>query len=545
MNRGYGYYITAYGIACKHGFKGTEKEWLASLKGKNGDPVLWKAQYNTYEELIAEHPTGKEGDCYLVGTFLYWWNTETLKWDNAGSWQGPPGEKGDKGDTGERGPKGDAFSYEDFTEDQLESLTGPQGETGPQGPEGPQGPTGTQGPIGPQGPEGPKGEKGDTGTGLDILGTYSSLEELRESVTDAKQGDMYNVGVEPPYTIYMWDTTRVPDFYSQGDLQGPTGATGPQGPKGDKGDPFTYEDFTQEQLQGLTGPAGPPGEKGETGLQGPQGPEGQQGPQGPQGETGPQGPQGPKGDPGSLTIEEVISVLTDLYFPVGTPVFSTINVDPGTRIPNTTWVRASQGKAIFGVDEDDEKFNEGGKSGGNKTVNLQHLHGTKSHALTENEMPNHYHTVGSHRHPVDITTDSDTHQHSLEHTHNDSFSVGSSGAHTHPVGNGSTRISLDGGSGNYWLNQWQGDKGSTITYVSAFQSGAHTHPLNGSVNPYYGSTAGYIHNHSVDGYTGYAAPTTGYVGGGASHTHGDTENALGDVDITGPYYTMYVWVRIA
>jgi hypothetical protein len=42
-----------------------------------------------------------------------------------------PGPKGDKGDTGEvgpvgpQGPKGDAFTYEDFTSEQLEALRGP------------------------------------------------------------------------------------------------------------------------------------------------------------------------------------------------------------------------------------------------------------------------------------------------------------------------------------------------------------------------------------------------------------------------------------
>ena len=35
-----GYYITAYGIAVKHGFIGTEEEWLASLKGDGGEPVV-------------------------------------------------------------------------------------------------------------------------------------------------------------------------------------------------------------------------------------------------------------------------------------------------------------------------------------------------------------------------------------------------------------------------------------------------------------------------------------------------------------------------
>ena len=38
------------------------------------------------------------------------------------------GPKGDKGDPGERGEKGDAFTYEDFTAEQLEGLRGPKGD---------------------------------------------------------------------------------------------------------------------------------------------------------------------------------------------------------------------------------------------------------------------------------------------------------------------------------------------------------------------------------------------------------------------------------
>lgn len=47
MNTGswHGYYITAYGIAVKHGFSGTEEEWLKSLKGEPGDPVI--CRYNS------------------------------------------------------------------------------------------------------------------------------------------------------------------------------------------------------------------------------------------------------------------------------------------------------------------------------------------------------------------------------------------------------------------------------------------------------------------------------------------------------------------
>lgn len=92
--------------------------------------------------------------------------------------KGPKGDKGDtgsqgpKGDTGSQGlqgPKGDAFTFEDFTPEQLASLKGPKGDTGLQGPIGPKGDKGDTGAQGPQGekgdigPQGPQGEKGDIG----------------------------------------------------------------------------------------------------------------------------------------------------------------------------------------------------------------------------------------------------------------------------------------------------------------------------------------------------------------------------------------------
>ena len=154
---------------------------------------------------------------------------------------GAPGKDGAKGDTGAQGPKGDAFTYADFTAEQLEALRGPQGLQGEIGPAGP------QGEIGATGPQGPKGDTGTAG---------------KDGAAGAK-GDKGDTGE-----------------------QGPQGVQGIQGPKGDTGD---------------TGPQGPQGEKGDTGATGPQGPTGATGatgPQGPQGETGPTGPQGPKGDTG-------------------------------------------------------------------------------------------------------------------------------------------------------------------------------------------------------------------------------------------------------
>ena len=399
-----GYYLTAYGIAVKHGFSGTEEQWLESLKGEQGDPVTWKGQYDSLEALRQAHPAGERGDAYLVGSHLYWWDPAagaSGDWADAGSIQGPQGEAGPTGPTGPQGPQGELGPMgpqgplgeagptgplgptgpqgdlgptgptgpqgrqgETGPAGALGPTgpTGPQGETGPTGPQGPQGelgptgptgprgetgptgptcpqgpqgeigptgPTGPQGDLGPTGPAGPAGEtgptgpqgiqgapgptgptgpqgetgptgpagpRGETGTGLDILGTYGSLEELRGAVVSPGQGDMYNVGAAAPYTIYLWDATTPPgDWVSQGQLQGPVGETGPTGPEGPAGP--TGPQGPQGEV-GATGPTGPQGEAGPTGPQGDLGPTGPTGPQGSAGETGPTGPAGEAGPTG-------------------------------------------------------------------------------------------------------------------------------------------------------------------------------------------------------------------------------------------------------
>lgn len=80
-----------------------------------------------------------------------------------------------KGEKGDQGEKGDAFTYADFTPEQLAALKGekgdkgdageqgPQGIQGEQGPQGPAGADGAQGPAGEQGPQGEPGAKGDKG----------------------------------------------------------------------------------------------------------------------------------------------------------------------------------------------------------------------------------------------------------------------------------------------------------------------------------------------------------------------------------------------
>lgn len=53
-----GYYLTAYGIAVKHGFRGTEEEWLSSLKGKPGAAA--ELRYNKNAKAIEWRPEGSD-----------------------------------------------------------------------------------------------------------------------------------------------------------------------------------------------------------------------------------------------------------------------------------------------------------------------------------------------------------------------------------------------------------------------------------------------------------------------------------------------------
>lgn len=68
---------------------------IQGAKGEDGTSVTILGSYDTLAELEADHPTGTEGDAYLVNGDLYVWNGSS--WENVGQ------IKGDKGDTGATG----------------------------------------------------------------------------------------------------------------------------------------------------------------------------------------------------------------------------------------------------------------------------------------------------------------------------------------------------------------------------------------------------------------------------------------------------------
>lgn len=115
------------------------------------------------------------------------------------------GEKGEKGDTGEVGPKGD---------------TGERGEKGEQGDKGEQG---------------PQGERGEDGTGICILGSYQSAEELRAEHPAGTAGDAYMIDGN----LYVWSATDG-NWIDAGNIKGEDGYTPIKGK-----DYFTDADKTE------------------------------------------------------------------------------------------------------------------------------------------------------------------------------------------------------------------------------------------------------------------------------------------------------------
>ena len=324
---------SAYQIAVEKGFEGDEVAWLASLKGAQGE----QGPQGIQGEIGPQGPEGKQGPQGEQG--IQGVQGPAGEQGEIGP-TGPQGPQGVQGPAGEKGDKGDAFTYDDFTPDQLAALKGPKGDAGEQGPQGIQGEVGPQGPQGIQGevgPQGPAGEKGADGTSVNIAGSVATVDDLA-TITEVAKGDGYIVEANGHLHVYNGVT-----FVDAGSIKGPKGdkgEAGPQGPAGEAGPQGPEGKQGPKGDPGEAGPQGPAGEKGATGAdgksayqiavekgfegdetawlaslkgakgeQGEAGPEGKQGPQGIQGEVGPagaqgiQGIQGPAGEQGAQGIQ--------------------------------------------------------------------------------------------------------------------------------------------------------------------------------------------------------------------------------------------------
>ena len=124
-------------------------------KGDKGDSLKILGSYESYEELVENHPTGVVGDCYLINGILYFWNDEKGIWDEASKIIGPTGPsekiKIENTITGDAESNANVIDNFDGATHNLSFLI-PKGRNGDKGDVGPTGPKGDKGDIGPAGP---------------------------------------------------------------------------------------------------------------------------------------------------------------------------------------------------------------------------------------------------------------------------------------------------------------------------------------------------------------------------------------------------------
>ena len=63
--------------------------------GADGTSITILGSYDSLAELQAAHPTGSEGDGYIVDGDLYVWSVDDSDWKNVGQIQGPQGDAGE------------------------------------------------------------------------------------------------------------------------------------------------------------------------------------------------------------------------------------------------------------------------------------------------------------------------------------------------------------------------------------------------------------------------------------------------------------------
>ena len=247
-------YLTAYGLAVKHGFQGTEEEWLASLEA--GELQIKVENGKLY------YKTTKEEEWTEIPEFSQVIEDLQTAASNAENAADAANTLVESAETA----LGTVQSTLEESQTMLESLQ-------------------------------------EQDEALMQWEEYDNTKSYSPPAKVVSDGSSYlniksSTGISPPDAEHWLLIAAKGDKGQKGEKgnpgeKGETGAQGVQGPPGPKGDPFSYGDFTEEQLEALTGPAGPQGPTGPQGIQGQPGPQGPQGIPGETGATGPQGPAGP------------------------------------------------------------------------------------------------------------------------------------------------------------------------------------------------------------------------------------------------------------
>ena len=220
---------SAYEIAVDYGFVGTEKEWLASLKGKDGANG---ADGVTPQIEIGDVTNGNTASASISGTTEKPLLNLTLP-------KGDKDEKGDKGEQGIQGEQGNKGDKGDPGQDGVNGLDGiiPKFTIGTvtSGSLAAASITGTSVnpllnltlPKGDKGEKGDKGNDGQDGKSFTIHSQYATYEDLITEHETGKTGDAYFVGTDANPDLYVW-LADTEEWLNVGKLAGV---------KGDKGEP--------------------------------------------------------------------------------------------------------------------------------------------------------------------------------------------------------------------------------------------------------------------------------------------------------------------
>lgn len=168
--------LSAYEIAVKHGYQGSEEEWAKALTPNGGAGGAGTAgPKGDKGEAGPQGPAGPVGPQGPIGPA----GPKGERGEQGPA--GPAGPIGPKGDNGERGPAGE------------KGQDGAKGEAGPAGPAGEHGPIGPKGEAGPQGPPGPQGATGPAGPagpkGKDAYQSYLETTDDDPKLTEKEWAD--------------------------------------------------------------------------------------------------------------------------------------------------------------------------------------------------------------------------------------------------------------------------------------------------------------------------------------------------------------------